>query len=93
MLEHENNLDDDPLWRRGRRMSVREVMTWITVISIALSVPAWFGLPLLPIVFYGTLGSLIWRLSKAMPLNLAALIAVVVAVSVTSLCTLILPEL
>ncbi len=73
-------------------MSLREVMIWITVIALALSVPTWLGLPLLPLVFYGTLGSLIWRLSKAMPLNLAALIAVVVAVVVTWMCLLILPE-
>ena len=73
-------------------MSLRELMIWITVISLALAVPAWFGLPLLPVVFYGTLGALIWRLSKAMPFNLAAFIAVVVAVKVTWMCTLILPE-
>ncbi len=73
-------------------MSLRELMIWIAVISAALAVPTWFGLPLLPVIFYGTLGALLWRLSKAMPLNLAALIAVVVAVAVTWIGTLVLPD-
>ena len=92
MVDFENNLSEDPLWRRGRRISLRELMIWIAVISVALAVPNWFGIPLLPIVFYGTLGALIWRLSKAMPLNLAALIAVVAAVALAWMCTLVLPE-
>jgi hypothetical protein len=91
MSEHENDLADDPLWRRGRRISLRELMIWIAVISFALAVPNRIGLPLLPIVFYGTLGALIWRLSKAMLLNLAALIAVLTAVAVTCIYTLIVP--
>jgi len=83
--------DEDALWRRGWRVSLREFMMWITAISVALAVPTWFEMPLLPVVFYGTLGGLIWRLPQAMPFSRAALIAVVTAVTLTSIVAIVLP--
>ncbi|MAD80276.1 MAG: hypothetical protein QGF59_16525 [Pirellulaceae bacterium] len=93
MAEHKDSLDhDDLLWRQGCRISLRELMIWITAIPVALAVPIWFDLPLLPVIFYGTLGALVWRLSKAMYFKLAVVIAFAAAVALTWTSLLILTE-
>lgn len=93
MAEQEPRLDDKKSpWHKGRRVSLREAMIWITVISIALAIPIALDLPLLPVIFYGTLGALTWRLSKAMPFNLAVLIAILAAVTITCACIPVLLE-
>ena len=60
-------------------------MFWISAIAIALATPYWFGISSLLVFFYGTLAALSWRLSKAMPLKLAVLIAVSAAILVTAI--------
>ena len=79
-------LDDEDLrLRAGRRTSLFEVTMWITAVATALSTPYWFGQLSLLVFFYGTLGALTWRLSKALPVSLAIVTAFVLAVIVTSM--------
>jgi hypothetical protein len=47
--------------------------------------PYWFGFSLLLVVFYGSLGALFWRLSKAMPFKWAFCVAAGLALVVTAL--------
>jgi hypothetical protein len=79
-------LDDEELrLREGRRVSLFEAALWTTAIAFSMATPYWFGLTSLLIFFYGTLGALTWRLSKAMPVSLAVILAAIVAVIITSI--------
>jgi hypothetical protein len=77
--------DEDLRLRAGRRVSLLEAILWTTAFAVSLATPYWFGLSSLLIFFYGTLGALTWRLSRAMPFTLAVVVSLTVAVMVTGI--------
>ena len=77
------DLSEEEFLRRGRQVTLLEAILWLSGISIALALPAWFDCSPLLVVFYGSLGALVWRLSKAMSFKWALIIAAVVALVVT----------
>ena len=77
------DLSEEEFLRRGRRVTLLEAMLWLSGISIALAMPYWFSFSPLLVVFYGSLGALLWRLSMAMSFKWAFLIAASVALVAT----------
>jgi len=78
-------LSEEESRRRGRQVTLWEALVWLSGISIVLAMPYWFGFSPLLAVFYGSLAALLWRLSKAMPVRWAFVIAVGVALVATAL--------
>jgi hypothetical protein len=79
-------LDDEDLRLRvGRRVSLLEAILWLAGFCLYFASPQWFGLSSLPVLFYGTLCALTWRLCKAMPVTHAMSTAIVVAVIITAI--------
>lgn len=69
----------------GSNTSLFEIAIWIAALSMAMAAPYWIGQSSLRIAFYGTLAASTWRLSKAMPVSLATLISLVLAIIVASM--------
>lgn len=70
-----------------RRFSILEILIWMIGVSTVLSAPAWIGDSSISVifVFYGTLITVMWRLSKLITPLLALFAALVVAIGVVSL--------
>lgn len=73
-----NNTNDGEL--AGLRFSFREIIFWSVAISLILASPAWFGERAILVCFYATLGLSAWRLSKFMPVIVAGLLGLTIAI-------------
>lgn len=69
----------------GLRFSFREIIFWSVVISFILASPAWFGESSILICFYATLALTAWRFSKFMPVIVAGVLGLTVAVITSAL--------
>ena len=66
------------------RISLFEAALWILAMAVCFASPLWLGQSSLLLTFYGPAGALTWRLSTAIPVQYAFIIALTVATMLTA---------
>ncbi len=72
------------LTKNPQKISIFELLLWMTIISAALSQRERLGSSFVAVVFYGTIAAISWRLSFFVPVRLAIVIGLVCGFGLTA---------
>ena len=85
MPAEEDQLKPRRIFSDPRKVSIVETMIWTTATAVVLSFREWLGESFHPVVFYGTIVTLSWRLCLALPPVLAVIIAIAIAFGLSTI--------